>query len=115
MYHEYKDSNQFTAYSGYVFAAATGALRMMNNRHYISDVLAGAGIGILTVNLVYRFEPLKNWHPFGIGAEKDILIFPNIGSDSCGISLVIEFKEGWGKAFLLHPHNFIDLRFNPFA
>jgi membrane-associated phospholipid phosphatase len=91
MYHEYKDSNQFWAYSGYIFATATGALRMMNNRHYISDVLAGAGIGILTANLVYRFEPLKNWHPFRMGAEKDISIFPHIGSDFYGISLVIEF------------------------
>jgi len=91
MYHEYKDSNRLAAYSGYVFATATGALRMLNNRHYLSDVMTGAGIGILTTNLVYRFEPLKNWHPFGIGAEKDISIIPHIGSDFYGISLVIEF------------------------
>lgn len=90
MYHEYINSNQFAAYSGYVFATATGVLRLMNNRHYISDVLAGAGIGILTTDLVYRFQPLNNWHPFGIGEDKDISVFPHIGSDSYGISFVIE-------------------------
>ena len=63
-YEEFKDSNQWLANSGYLFAAATGTLRMMNNAHYLSDVLVGAGIGILSVKLVYQFDNLIKWNPF---------------------------------------------------
>ncbi len=34
-------------------ATGVGAMRVMNNRHWISDVMVGAGIGILSTNLAY--------------------------------------------------------------
>lgn len=64
LYHEYKESQPILAYSGYLFATATGILRVTNNKHWIPDVLAGAGIGMLVTNLVYYFKPLKKWRPF---------------------------------------------------
>ena len=39
--------------AGYTVATATGAMRVLNNRHWISDVLSGAGIGILSTELAY--------------------------------------------------------------
>ena len=39
--------------AGYTFATATGVMRVLNNRHWISDVLSGAGIGILSTELAY--------------------------------------------------------------
>ena len=39
--------------AGYSMATATGVLRVMNNRHWLSDVIAGAGIGILTTKFTY--------------------------------------------------------------
>lgn len=39
--------------AGYTMATATGVLRVMNNRHWLSDVVAGAGIGILTTKFSY--------------------------------------------------------------
>ncbi len=44
-------------YIGYSMATATGALRMMNNQHWFSDVLAGAGIGILSTKFTYMAYP----------------------------------------------------------
>ena len=38
---------------GYAVATATGVMRVLNNRHWVSDVLAGAGIGILSTELAY--------------------------------------------------------------
>lgn len=38
---------------GYAVATATGVMRVLNNRHWISDVMAGAGIGILSTELGY--------------------------------------------------------------
>ena len=39
--------------AGYGVATATGVMRVLNNRHWISDVLSGAGIGILSGELGY--------------------------------------------------------------
>jgi membrane-associated phospholipid phosphatase len=39
--------------AGYTMATATGVLRVMNNRHWLSDVITGAGIGILTTKFCY--------------------------------------------------------------
>ena len=64
LFHEFKDTKPAFAYSGFAFATATGVLRVLNNAHWVSDVLVGAGIGIIITDLVYRFEPLKNWNPF---------------------------------------------------
>lgn len=89
LYHEYKASNRLVAYSGFVFSAATGILRILNNRHWSSDVITGAGIGILSGNLVYEYQPLKNWHPFGLGKSNDVVIYPQIGINSYGVSVSI--------------------------
>ena len=37
----------------YTLATATGVMRVLNNRHWVSDVLSGAGIGIMSVELGY--------------------------------------------------------------
>ena len=39
--------------AGYTVATASGVLRVLNNRHWVSDVLSGAGIGILSTELAY--------------------------------------------------------------
>jgi len=39
--------------AGYGVATATGVMRILNNRHWISDVFSGAGIGILSTELGY--------------------------------------------------------------
>ena len=39
--------------AGYTMATATGVLRVMNNRHWLSDVITGAGIGILITKFSY--------------------------------------------------------------
>ena len=44
--------------AGYSVATATGIMRILNNRHWISDVMSGAGIGILSTELGYAFSDL---------------------------------------------------------
>lgn len=39
--------------AGYAMATTTGVMRSLNNRHWISDILVGAGIGILSTDLGY--------------------------------------------------------------
>lgn len=46
----------------YGIAIVTGALRVYNNRHWCNDVLAGAGIGILSANIAKWLYPIeKKW------------------------------------------------------
>ncbi len=59
LFHEFKETDPWIAYSGFVVATATGCLRLTNNAHWLPDVVAGAGIGMLTANVVYWLEPLK--------------------------------------------------------
>jgi membrane-associated phospholipid phosphatase len=50
---EYKDKLKWMPYLAYGIASSVGILRMANNRHYISDVLVGAGVGMLSMKLAY--------------------------------------------------------------
>jgi membrane-associated phospholipid phosphatase len=79
---EFQGTSPVFAYSGYAFAATTGVFRMLNNRHYLSDVLVGAGIGILVTQLVYHFEPFKKFNPFK--KSKDISFFPQYKENTYG-------------------------------
>lgn len=54
---EYKDVSPWYGVGGYLAATATGALRMYNNKHWLSDVVAGAGIGILSTKAAYWMYP----------------------------------------------------------
>ena len=42
--------------AGYGVATATGVMRVLNNRHWVSDVMSGAGIGILAGELGYALS-----------------------------------------------------------
>ncbi len=90
LYHEFKDSNKLIAYSGFAVATVVGVLRMTNERHWLSDVLAGAGIGMLSANLVYYFEPLKNWQPFSKKSDK-ISLFPYYDGQCTGAMFALRF------------------------
>lgn len=60
LYQEYKDVSIWYGVSGYVVATFTGAFRMYNNRHWLTDVAAGAGIGILSAKAGYWLFPTVN-------------------------------------------------------
>jgi hypothetical protein len=53
MAREYGHKNIWYSIGAYTVATGVGAMRVMNNRHWISDVMVGAGIGILSTNLAY--------------------------------------------------------------
>jgi hypothetical protein len=79
LYYEYKDSNVWYASSGFLFATATGIFRIANNKHYTSDVLAGAGIGLASGLIVSYWNPCKSL-TFGKKNKSTALIYPQMGS-----------------------------------
>ena len=89
LYNEYYETYPVIAYSGYVFATTTGAFRMINNKHWLSDVLVGAGIGIIVTNFVYHFEPLKEFNPFK--KTQGLIFIPQIDYKNYGFYVSYEF------------------------
>lgn len=55
---EYGDRLPAVSIAGYTVATATGLWRMANNRHWLSDVMVGAGIGIVSTELGYFLADL---------------------------------------------------------
>jgi hypothetical protein len=57
LWQEYKDHSIWYGISGYVVATGTGLFRIYNDRHWLTDVAAGAGIGILCTKTAYWLCP----------------------------------------------------------
>lgn len=83
---EYKDVSPWYGVYGYLLAATTGFLRMYNNKHWLSDVLAGAGTGILSTDFTYYLYP-KIKRLFSSKQNPHTILFPTYKSG--GISLVL--------------------------
>lgn len=54
---EYGEEYPLVGIAGYTVAAGVGLMRVYNNRHWASDVVAGAGVGILCASLSYWLAP----------------------------------------------------------
>ncbi|MXO04142.1 phosphatase PAP2 family protein [Flavobacterium sp. HBTb2-11-1] len=57
LWQEYKDKSIWYGIAGYAVATGTGLFRIYNNRHWLTDVAAGAGIGILSTKIAYWINP----------------------------------------------------------
>lgn len=91
---EFKDSNPVLAYSGYAIAAFVGGCRIYNNRHWVADVIAGAGFGILSVELAYlTYFPIRNAIARKINkkASDRLVVTPTFNTHGGGIYLSWRF------------------------
>ena len=75
--------------AGYGVATATGVMRILNNRHWISDVLSGAGIGILSTELGYALCDL-------MFKEKGLLRNDFVGDNENPSFFAISMGMGYG-------------------
>ena len=74
LHREYGHISPLVSIGGYATAAATGILRIRKNRHWASDVAAGAGIGILATELGYCItDALFRNKGLDITGRKDII------------------------------------------
>lgn len=58
LHKEYGHISPWISVGGYTVATATGLSRILNNKHWASDVLVGAGIGILSTEIGYFLTDL---------------------------------------------------------
>ncbi|MDZ7898076.1 MAG: phosphatase PAP2 family protein [Arcicella sp.] len=88
---EYKDQSIIYPILGYSAATATGVFRILNNRHWASDVLVGAGVGILSAKAAYVVYPWLKEKIGGKSKPKNVVFMPVYDGVTAGGSLVVGF------------------------
>ena len=81
---EYRHLSPWYGIGAYTVAASVAAFRMINNRHWQSDVIAGAGIGLLATHIAYATHRYR-W------GRKDVCFVPTLGKNRYGGALVYQF------------------------
>lgn len=91
MFREYRDVSPWIGIGGYLMATTTGVFRILNDAHWFSDVMMGAGIGLLSAEIGYMMLPV--WHSlFGIkDSGKQVAAIPMITTKSVGLGFVYHF------------------------
>ncbi len=84
MHHEYGKKSVWYSILAYSMATCTGAMRMMNDRHWFSDVLAGAAVGIFSTEMVY----LKHQYKWG---KQSTVLLPTFNQQGVGMVLNTTF------------------------
>lgn len=93
LFKEYKDTSPWIGISGYIVATGTGLLRVTNRKHWLSDISAGAGIGILSAELGYLLLPVLH-KAFGLGNKRKdnrLVIAPAMGLNNYGLGMAYTF------------------------
>ncbi|RYG15760.1 MAG: phosphatase PAP2 family protein [Chitinophagaceae bacterium] len=86
MYREYRDKNFLLSLAGYPFAIYTALYRTVNDKHWLGDIVAGAGIGIASTELAYYLLPhLKNL--FKSISKKNVIIYPLYQASAYGLGV----------------------------
>lgn len=88
---EYWEVSPWIGVAGYAVAAGTGFFRMYNNRHWLTDVVAGAGIGILSAEAAYWLYPTVSKTFFRKRYLKNVRLSPYVSQQEKGLSCSIVF------------------------
>jgi membrane-associated phospholipid phosphatase len=91
LFREYRERSPWIAVAGYVLAGGTGVMRITNRKHWLSDVVTGAGVGILCVEVSYLLLPV--FHRL-LGVEesrKSVVFAPVVGEDNYGVGMAYRF------------------------
>jgi hypothetical protein len=89
---EYKDVSPWYGIAGYAVATTAGSLRVYNNKHWVSDVVAGAGFGILSTKLAYWIYPsIKK--KFFKNKPMNAMVMPYYQAGNGGVAFVYNFRK----------------------
>lgn len=87
---EYGEEHPWLAVGAYTIATTVGVLRVYNERHWFTDVFAGAGVGILSARIGYWLLPYtKRMMHRLTGCE--IFVSPTASSTGAALNTVIRF------------------------
>jgi membrane-associated phospholipid phosphatase len=84
---EYKDVSPWLGVAAYSVATATGALRVYHNKHWLTDVIAGAGLGILSTDLAYLIHAKTKAFSSKVSGGKKLSLLPSFQYNNIGFTL----------------------------
>lgn len=87
---EYGEEYPWLAVGAYTIASAVGVLRVYNERHWFTDVFAGAGVGILSARIGYWMLPYTKRVMYRL-TGCDVLISPTASSSGAALNTTIRF------------------------
>jgi membrane-associated phospholipid phosphatase len=88
---EYSAKSPLYTVIGYSFAVTTGIFRMYNRDHWFSDVVAGAGFGVLSTKAAYLIYPyLRNKLTHKDKQGKSTMIMPTYQNGTPGLSFAMQ-------------------------
>jgi membrane-associated phospholipid phosphatase len=87
---EYKVISPWYGIGGYLTAGATGLLRMYNNKHWLNDIIAGAGFGIASTKLAYWVYPAISKKLFHMNAGYTTIL-PYYHRQEAGLDMLYVF------------------------
>ena len=91
LFKEYKDTSTWIGITGYIVASGTGVMRILNRRHWLSDVITGAGIGILSVEASYLLLPVFQKLTKAKDTRTSVVIAPMVSNNYFGAGLTCFF------------------------
>lgn len=88
---EYSEKSPIYTVIGYTFAVTTGAFRIANRDHWFSDVVAGAGFGILSTKAAYLVYPyIRNALTHKGKNGKSAMVMPTYINGAPGLSFAMQ-------------------------
>ena len=88
LHKEYGGRSIWYSLGGYGVAATTGGIRMAKDAHWLSDVLAGAGVGILSTEAAYWLYP-RLMKPMRRMLGSRALVVPSYQQGAVGATAVV--------------------------
>ena len=100
--------------AGYSLATITGVGRVLNNRHWVSDVLVGAGIGIVSTDLGYFLSDVILKQKGIQRGSRQTGIY-DVSKHPSFLSLGVQVYDGPNKLALNNIYDHYDSNGNPYA
>lgn len=87
---EYGEEYPLIGVGAYTLATAVAALRVYNNRHWVTDVVAGAGVGILSARIGYWLLPYTREMMYRITGH-EAFVYPMVGGNIVALGVSMSF------------------------
>jgi membrane-associated phospholipid phosphatase len=84
VYREYRYLSPWAGVGAYTLATTVGAFRMINDKHWESDVFVGAGIGMMSTNIIYA----THQHRWG---RNGVCLTPTYDGKNAGLAFTMSF------------------------
>ena len=87
---EYGDESPWYSVGAYAVATTVGVLRVYNERHWFTDVFAGAGVGILSARIGHWLLPYTRKMMYKL-TGCDAFIYPSVSSEGASLGFAMQF------------------------